>query len=212
MKKNIIYLVGLISLFLFQACDQLDREIVTDWNEEQVNSLYSLTRDRATAMYTDLPSGFSEIDGAMTASASDEAENTLETSDVQMFNIGSWDAVANPDNVWAKYFKAIRNVNLFLANSDNVNMDVLKLDPAKLTQYNTQVADIKRWKYEGRFLRAYYNFELIKRYGGIPIITEAMNADDDYTGIQRDSLAKCIRFITAECDSAAANLPVKPSG
>lgn len=212
MKKNRFYLVAIISVLMLNACDQLDREVVTTWNEEQVNSIYSLTKERANAMYSDLPSGFLEIDGAMSASASDEAENTLETSSIQDFNIGSWDAVSNPDNVWAKYFKAIRNINLFLANSDNVNMDPLKLDPAKLAQYNTQVADIIRWKYEGRFLRAFYNFELIKRYGGIPIITTVMNLEDDASTVQRDSLAKCIRYITAECDSAAANLPIKPSG
>ena len=35
--------------------------------------------------------------GAMMASASDEAEYTLETSSIQMFNVGSWNAKNNPD-------------------------------------------------------------------------------------------------------------------
>ncbi|OIP82846.1 MAG: RagB/SusD family nutrient uptake outer membrane protein [Porphyromonadaceae bacterium CG2_30_38_12] len=212
MKKNIFYFLGIISLLHFTACDKLDREVITTWNKEEVNSIYSLTKDRATAMYADLPNGFTEIDGAMLASATDEAEHTLETSDVQSFNAGSWDAVTNPDNVWSNYFKAIRNVNLFLANSDGVNMDPLKLDPTKLATYNAQVADIKRWKYEGQFLRSYYYFELIKRYGGVPIITNVLYLGDNVSNIQRDSLAKCVRFIVNECDTAAKYLPVKPVG
>lgn len=209
--KNNIYILGVIALFLLNGCEKLDREIITTIGEKDVNRLYSYTGSRATAMYTDLPGGLFEIDGAMSASTSDEAEFTLETSAVQNFNVGSWNAVSNPDNVWAKYFKAVRNVNLFLATSDSVDLEAYRLDPTPSQQiiYTTRLAEIKRWKYEGRFLRAFYYFELVKRYGGVPIITNALTLGDDYSGIQRNTLQECVSFITAECDSAAAKLPVR---
>jgi hypothetical protein len=210
MKKN-IYILGALTLFLLNACEKLDREIITTLDKDEVNKIYSYTMNRATALYTDLPNGFSEIDGAMIASASDEAEHTLETSDVQMFNIGSWNATYNPDNVWAKYFRAIRNVNLFLVTSDSVNLDAYRLDPTASQQliYNTRVAEIKRWKYEGRFLRAFYYFELIKRFGGVPIMKDALTYGDSYAAIDRNTLEECVNFIKDECDSAAAQLPAK---
>lgn len=210
MKKN-IYILGVLSLFLLVACEKLDREIITTLDKNEVNKVFSYTANRATAMYTALPSGFLEIDGAMMASASDEAEHTLETSAVQQFNIGSWNAVSNPDNVWAKYFTAIRNVNLFLATSDSVNLDAYRLDPTTSQQliYKNRLAEIKRWKYEGRFLRAFYYFELVKRYGGIPIIIAPLTLGDNYSGTTRNNLEECVNFIKAECDSAASVLPVK---
>ncbi|MGV8137332.1 MAG: RagB/SusD family nutrient uptake outer membrane protein [Mangrovibacterium sp.] len=210
MKKNTIYLLWAILILFLSACEDLDREIITTLSKDEVNTIYSYTQDRATALYSYLPSGFQDIDGAMPASMGDEAEHTLETSGVQMFNAGSWNAISNPDNVWANYFKAIRSVNLFLATSDSVDLDAYRLDPTPSQQliYTTRKAEIKRWKYEGRFLRAFYYFELVKRYGGVPIITDVMTLGDDYSGVKRNTLQECVKFITDECDSAALQLPV----
>lgn len=210
MKKN-IYILGIITLFLLISCEKLNQEIITTLSKQQVNSIYSYTQNRATALYTSLPSGFAEINGAMMASAADESEYTLETSNVQWFNIGSWNAIANPDDVWAKYFTAIRNTNLFLATADSVNLDAYRLDPTPSQQiiYTTRLAQIKTWKYQARFLRAFYNFELVKRYGGIPIIKTALNLGENITTLNRNSLQECVDFITSECDSAASILPAK---
>lgn len=209
--KKIIYTIGVFSLFLLNGCVNLDREVITTLSGNEVNKQYGYTMMRATALYSDLPAGFMEIDGGMMASIGDEAEHTLETSDVQMFNVGSWNATQNPDNVWAKYYKSIRNVNLFLATSDSVNLDPYRLDPTPSQQiiYFQRLADIKRWKYEGRFLRAFYYFELVKRYGGVPIVKNALTLEDDPSGIQRNTLQECVQYISDECDSAAVQLPAK---
>jgi hypothetical protein len=208
--KNYIYVFFAIGFTILGGCEKLDRDIITTISSADVNTSYAYTMSRATALYTALPYGFFEIDGAMIASASDEAEHTLETSAVQNFNAGSWNALSNPDNVWAKYFNAIRNVNLFLVNTDSVDLNAYKLDPTPSQQiiYTTRLAEINRWKYEGRFLRAFYYFELVKRYGGVPILTKSLSSGDDYSGIQRNSLQQCVQFITDECDSAAAQLPL----
>ncbi|NEW84188.1 MAG: RagB/SusD family nutrient uptake outer membrane protein [Mariniphaga sp.] len=209
--KKILYILAVVTLYTLNGCVKLDREIITTLSSKEVNYQYGYTSGRATALYSDLPTGFMEIDGAMFASMGDEAEHTLETSDIQVFNVGSWNASTNPDNVWAKYYKSIRNVNLFLATSDSVNLEGYRLDPTPSQQiiYNTRMAEIKRWKYEGRFLRAFYYFELVKRYGGIPIIKNVYTIGDDVTDVQRNSLQECVQYISDECDSAALQLPVK---
>jgi starch-binding outer membrane protein, SusD/RagB family len=184
--------------------------LITDLNEKQIITSYENTLYRVNSLYTDIPSSYLAIDGAMSASTTDEAEHTLETSTVQKFNNGSWNAVDNPENVWGTFYRGIRKANQFLVSSDSVNLDQYRLDPSASTQavYKTRLDDIKRWKYEARFLRAYFYFELVKRYGGVPILTKALSIDDDFSGIQRNTLAECVQFITAECDSAAAILPV----
>jgi hypothetical protein len=64
-----------------------------------------------------------------------------------------------------------------------------------------------RWKYEARFLRAFFYSELVKRYGGVPVIEHPVTINDNYTDIPRSSLSDCIQFIVSECDSCAAHLP-----
>ncbi len=209
--KSTIYLLGVILILTLGACERvLDREVVTSLQESNAIATYGNTVSNGYSAYASLASGFLYIDGAMMASASDEAEHTLETSAIQKFNTGAWNAVDNPDGAWSRYFAGIYRVNKFLVTADSVNMDVLRLNPNTAVQltYQTQLANVKNLKYENRFLRAYFYFELIKRYGGIPIIKTPLGMDSDYRNLKRDSLVTCIRFITNECDSAAAKLPV----
>jgi hypothetical protein len=200
----------LFSFLLFTACnDLLDPEVNLSLTADQVMTSYSNTMNRALAVYTFLPDGFSSIDGAMMASATDEAEHTQLQSSIHKFNTGAWNPVDNPDGAWASNFSGIYNANLFLANSDSVNIDYLKYDPAPATQllYQSYLENIHRWKYEVRFLRAFFYFELVKRYGGVPLIVDPVKVED--TDQPRQSLSACIQFIVDECDSAALVLPAR---
>ena len=210
MKKVKTILYGAALLLLVNACDSiLDREVVLSLTEDDVLTLYNNTQSRAVAIYNYLPSGFRCVDGAMMASASDEAEYTLETSSIQMFNVGSWNAKNNPDGgSWWNNFRGIYLVNHFLANSDNLDLEMYRLNPDDIghEQYQNRLDNIKRWTYEVRFLRAYFYFELIKRYGGVPVITRPVEIGDSFP---RNTLDSCVNFIVKECDDIAWGLPVK---
>ena len=210
MKKVKTILYGAALLLLVNACDSiLDREVVLSLTEDDVLTLYNNTQSRAVAIYNYLPSGFRCVDGAMMASASDEAEYTLETSSIQMFNVGSWNAKNNPDGgSWWNNFRGIYLVNHFLANSDNLDLEMYRLNPDDIghEQYQNRLDNIKRWKYEVRFLRAYFYFELIKRYGGVPVITRPVEIGDSFP---RNTLDSCVNFIVKECDDIARGLPIK---
>lgn len=213
MKMKNIYKLGIIAAFVLSSCESLDLETRTSLSALQVERNYDRTKSNQAGVYAVLQEGFSSIGSAMTAAATDEAEFTLETSTVQKFNTGAWNPFDNPDDVWSRYYRGIRLANDFLVMSDTVNLDNLKLSPNASDQatYVIRVAEIKRWKYETRFLRAFFYFELVKRYGGVPIITRAMNPAENVSDIRRSSLEDCVNYITAECDSAAANLPLNYS-
>ena len=199
------------TLVLFSSCEGfLDPKAETDLTQEFANISYNNTLARSVGMYSYLPNGLLYIDDAMMASASDEAEHTLETAAIQKFNAGSWTPNDNPDSEsWDRNFQGIYATNLFLAESDEVNLDYLKNDSNSVSQgdYQERLNNIARWQYEARFLRAYYYFELIKRYGGVPIITEPMSLDSDLANYPRATLGECIDFIVNECDTTAKYLP-----
>ncbi len=205
--KNI--LLNLICLFAFYGCVDLEREVSTNLQENQVTESFSYTQNRINAVYEGLPSGFNPIGDAMLASATDDAEFTIESSSVQKFNTGNWNEVTNPDDRWHSLYQSIYRANRFLETSDNVDLDVYRLDPAPSAQtvYVNSLLQIERWKSEAIFLRAYFYFELVKRYGGVPLLTSTYEASDDYGDVERASFDECIQFIVNQCDLAAANLP-----
>jgi starch-binding outer membrane protein, SusD/RagB family len=86
-----------------------------------------------------------------------------------------------------------------------VNDLIVKIQPAKLANaFKTTVLG------EAYFLRAYYYFTMVKRYGGVPIIKNVQN----YTGdnldelqVFRDKEQDVYDFIASDLDSAALLLP-----
>jgi len=201
--KNKLYISIAALLIILSSCD-LNQEFITTLTKDQVSSQFDFKKNQAMALYTDLPNGFFALGNAMMASASDEAEFTY-NGGAQNFNSGSWDAFTNPDDVWSVYYKSIRKVNVFLSDTAKVNLDAYKNDPNPSSQlvYKTRLAQTINWKYEARFLRAYYYFELVKRYGGVPIITLPLDLESNFSNIKRNTLSECIDFIVNECDSVS---------
>ncbi|WP_294081952.1 RagB/SusD family nutrient uptake outer membrane protein [Proteiniphilum sp. UBA5384] len=200
--------IAILCLLLFYSCDgYLDPEAMVELTADQATKDYNYSKSRVASIYADIRAGFSEIGGAMMASASDEAEHAVESSNVHHFNRGTWNQFSNPDNAWSHYYRAISKVNQYLISSDSINLDRYKHNPDLQDAYRNYLAEIHRWRYEVRFLRAYFYFELIKRYGGVPLIKTPIVFDDNLKEISRDKLGECIQFILDECDSAAVVLP-----
>lgn len=212
--KKYKYLLLVFAIGVMSACQKLDRDFVTTIGRNEIEQSITNVQALLTAIYSNIPDGTVYIGGAaMMASATDEAEFTNESNPVQNFNTGGWNAINNPDLVWGTYYRAVRQVDQFLLSTGKINLDQYKNDPSAGAQitYNTNLATIKRWTYEARFLRAYFYFELVKRYGGVPILNDALAIDGDFSKVSRSSLDSCIKFISSECDSAAANLPLTSS-
>ena len=182
MKKyfNIISMSGLIMIsILVSSCNYLtvdDREMLT---EKIVLSRVDDTAALWAILYSNLPLGFTVISGnAMLASACDEADHNQPFHAIQSFNNGSWGAYNNPDDVWDKMYAAIRNANNFLRVSDTITYNQYKIvDP---TYYATLTTDMKYYRLDARFFKAFFHYELWKRYGEIPIVDKTMTLDESY--------------------------------
>jgi hypothetical protein len=91
------------------------------------------------------------------------------------------------------------------ANIRNVNDLIEKLPTANLSD-----SEKRSLLGEAMFIRAFYYFGLVKRYGGVPIIKEVQN----YTGnniaelqVPRNTEEEVWNFIAADLDEAASVLP-----
>lgn len=94
--------------------------------------------------------------------------------------------------LWADAYNAIRRTNLFLEQSSKSSIDI-----ASLTNMGAEM----------RFIRAFKYFELMKFYGGVPIITTTFQLDAKTFDVSRNSIEEVTAFITKECDEIISILP-----
>lgn len=101
---------------------------------------------------------------------------------------------------WGTNYSNIRKCNVFLENTKD------------LGSFNSQDQEqIKRLRGEVYFLRAHIYQNLLRIFGGVPIITKVYELNDE-TLIARNSFDETLNFIVANCDSAAGLLPLSFSG
>lgn len=98
-------------------------------------------------------------------------------------------------HVWEDAYGLIRDINLAL---DNVEAG--SLTAAQKTQFDAEL----------RFVRALAYFELVKRVGGVPIVTEQLiydfSGDASNLQVPRASETEVYDFIASEMDAIAGNL------
>ena len=208
-----IYISAAISIaFTLSSCNGfLDREEDSFIDKTATFDSYNRTKQYLTYAYTLLPDGLNRFSReAMLASATDDAEFAIESAEIQQLNNGSWNALNNPDDVWNRYYSGISKCCTLLENTNHVNLDISRLDPDKQVEYANSLKDIRMWRAEARFLRAYFHFELLKRYGPIPIVTSTLSINGNYENTPRPTMKEVVDFIAKECDIAADTLELTP--
>ena len=95
-------------------------------------------------------------------------------------------------NIWSREYNGINITNMMLSK--------MAIVPWTNPQNATRIEG------EMRFLRAFFYFELIKRFGGVPILDKVygVNYDIDFP---RASYTDCVNFILADLEKAEAQLP-----
>ena len=194
----------LLSLILATGCDFLDREISANYHEKEVFVNYERMFKAGTGMYTFMfyHFGFNRVGSAMLAAACDEADHANKNSTIHQFNEGVWTSTSNPEDCWSHFYQAIRSTNLFLRETENYKELLLRdlTIESNRQEYELQTRDIAWMRAEARFLRAFYHFELVKRYGGVPIMTKVIDDEAELAKITRDDFDRCIDFIVGECN------------
>lgn len=189
-KQYIVVLLIGLQIFIVSSCKKVETEprdwIQADlvWDEKDKNA--TVAGFFLNSVYTYIPGGFNRIDGDYLDAAAGDAVPSRTNTTIEYFNNGRISTLNNPDPYWGNSYYGIRAANIFLANIDQVPM----LDLTK--QY---------WKAEARFIRALMYFELLKRYGGAPLVGDKIFTLDDNLELPRNTFAECVNYIVSECDA-----------
>ena len=202
-KKSCIMFASAV---LLSGCDFLDTKIDTDLTPQSIETTYATLWYFGYAMYTNIQSGFSALDDNFFAAASDEAQRTRESGYAYTFNRG----LLNPDNVesttnsiYFKCYEGIRACNFFLDFSEN-GEEFLALNRNIAENPDNYLRDLRNlgWlRAEAHICRAYYYMELIKRFGGVPIVETTLDKDENPGKIPRSSYAEVVEYIVNEIDT-----------
>ena len=198
MKKIVKYIAVLLFGAAAVSCEFEDMPF------DKYDSDFVFSNDKKAAGYVlgvslGLPSdnsdenGYNRVDGAMLSSACDESMITVTGSSLVLLTDGSLTPrKSNPDGCWDDNYKFIRDANIGIVGLE------------KLPEANH---DLKlQLQAELKFLKAFFYFELVKRYGGVPLLDRAYDLSEDLN-IPRSSFADCIDYITRLCDEAYTDLP-----
>ena len=202
MKIYIKLFTVAIGLLVLSSCnDLLDLE-----NDGHTNMNEVWTDRNSTMGY--LNSCYNYLGGV----SLDMSSLTDESVDSRMINANStfqywYNSGLNIDNFggcsfdgqpWTGLYNGIRKCNIFLANI------------AGATAYCTD-AERSGWTAQVYVLRAYYYLQLFKRYGQVPLITQDMGTNYNYSGAVRNKVGDIVKQILADCDAALAT-PVVEQG
>lgn len=156
------------------------------------NRLY--TRDFLTHTYSWIPTEANMADdgGAWRnpyTAGCDEMECAYGSAYGHQINNGGWNPTdISRTQVWSESYMALRKVNMFLENVDKC--------PAAADE-------IRHWKGEAYFLRAWFHFLAFRAYGAIPLVDHALDPGEDMMSIRRSPADVVADFIAADCDKAA---------
>jgi hypothetical protein len=215
MKKNICYII-LATMLIATGCEKdsfLQDGSFSGGNDVTAAQLWAnpdYAKNFLNNIYSNISERYNLDDGALLASGTDEAVNSNLNSSINTLNNGSWGPVRTFDDVYANMYNGIRKTNMFLENIGTSPLIVLdEMLPANIAANNTPEAQMNRVVGQAYFLRAFFQFELLKRYGSFVIVTKTLTVNDQLD-VPRNTFDECVAQISKDCEDAITRLPLSP--
>jgi hypothetical protein len=199
MKNISNSLLVLLLLVVAVSCKKTFEEKPLNFiTEEYVWDENDLTGEYATKyvayIYSRIPTGYARLNSVPLECASDDAVPSADGSGTWNVIRGGYSPASTFDDNWANSYNAIRESNIFMNNYERVPF----ADPLR-----------KKWlAAEVRAVRAWFYYELIKRYGGVPLIGDKVFNPNDAALLQlkRNSFEECVNYIVSELDAVKDDL------
>lgn len=196
-KKYMVMACAVLSL---NGCDYLNYDETSGKTKEEAYAYYDNMNQLVAYIYSLLPSDLGS--GYIMEAATDNCIYTQENAAVNYITTGVWSPLKRVDDGW-NFWNGIRSANSFLENFDPETLKRFEYNE----NYDEIIAKSAKFPYEVRFLRAFYCFELAKRYGDIPLLTRTY-AQDEINSVEQTPFNEVIDFIVKECSEIAPELPV----
>jgi starch-binding outer membrane protein, SusD/RagB family len=157
-----------------------------------------------TNMYLKIPSGYNRMLGGSSWGLNGSVKTNLSLVPLECFSDdavpsgegndgwsiirGGYSPVSAFDDNWGNCYSAIRAANIYLNNYQRVPWT----DSSRKVWFAN----------EARALRAYFYYELVRRYGGVPLIGDNVYEpnDPELLNLKRNSFEECVNYVVSELD------------
>lgn len=199
-----IFSIGLLALGAASCSDALDLDNDGRLEMKDIFSRHDRTIQMAAKLSNQLPKPtitYGAATTVMLAGFSDECQDANDgiTHVINNWYSGKASASSFPItskgvDPWDTNFAGIYNCNVFIKNIN---------DP-EIATYPFDVNQKNGWIAQAKVLRAYYYLQLVKRFGAVPLMSEPLPMDYDYSAAVRPTFEECADFIMKDCDDALA--------
>lgn len=197
-SRNKVYLSVLLSVaaMLFQGCrkDLLDKNPLAQISSGSFWKTEADAKMGLAGVYARLTAGYNGYYRIFLDGLTDNAYAQYAwDGNIQPITLGDVSPVTGGvlNSIYYDAYKGISSCNYFLENIDKV-----------------AISDQRKNSYKGevRFLRAYFYFELVTHYGGVPLYKESP-ASADAAKVKQQPAADVLSFIREDLNFSIANLP-----
>lgn len=215
MKRNLYFAALLVSTILLSACvDFLEPLPNGTVPEDDLWNRPAHIEGFVGHAYSYIPKNYNNNRGFYLDGATDDAVITNRMHSMNRFGNGTMGTESDPfkEDIYADSYRAIVSVNRFLEDNKGLNTRY-SVDPRE--------NDLKRKRLHGEAfaLRAWYEWELLKYYGGvgsksgtmlgISIVKDAFHdVENDILWTARSTYEESVKQIQEDCDSAFKYLAV----
>jgi len=197
-------------LVLLTACE-LDTKVDIHPTKENLDSRYEviLWHGGAAYGYFNNANGFKAIDANLFAGVSDEAQHVNTLSGSQRFNEGNYNQYNPLDNKFEYLYTGIRYANLCIEKTEGY-VDLLAKNRSlildvDIAKYVKDTFDVYCQRNEMPMIEAYCYFELVNRYGGVPIVPASISNAEE-ANLPRATIEEVFDKIEANIDASLPNL------
>lgn len=178
------------------ACsEQMDYNEYNIYDKDYITQNFGNVGGFMTDIYNTVDYDFGNYSsGAMQASATDESEYSILGNAIEDFYNGAWSPTNAKATIWNNMYTGIKTCNHVIHELQGLTFDELKLN----SDYAAQLHRYENYKYESRFMRAYFYFCLVRQYGDVPLVTTEITAEEA-NAVTRTPADEVFKFIMDEC-------------
>ena len=202
MKKTIIFTIVVLWC---ASCHFLDEEPVHYLIPESQFAEEKNVEFAVNECYSYLPDGYLSFGGAFSDVATDDAVFCRDNAGVVQISRSQITSSNYVIDTWSRSYKGISQTFLV---EENLKYMYIPLQPAA-SENMEEYMDSRRnmYKAEAMMVRAYLYFDLLRHYGGVPIVDHVLTPEDKITELERSDYAAVVDTVVALCDRAAGLYP-----
>lgn len=206
--KKIIYSLLIVTIAFYSCSDQLNLDPKSFINGDSYFGTEASIKLALNGAYSDLQILFNTSGGmdfwAVSEMRTDNTSFQYNPSDRGEFDmefLDTFSETASDDDlqrIWDRLYSGISHCNTVLSRIDNIDFK----DPSLKDQYTG----------EAEFLRAYYYYNLVRLWGGVPLVLEEVRSPAEAFSKGRSSIDSVYDQIINDIKDATSKLPLKYNG